>query len=459
MPWQEFEIKDFSEGLIDKVDDDLLPENAAADVQNFIGTKIGSLKKRAGQKRLNNTELGGFIQGLYAYYYSNQRRLVAVANGTAYYWDGSDFVELKTGLHPTAMAQFTTTANYMVCFNGINPPWKWDGIEVSELANAPSKGRFALFHKGKLFTVDADTPSILRWSNSFQPETWEEVNYWEVKAGDGDEITCLRKHLDTLVIFKKHSLHVLSGTNLDDFRMEELDEKTGCVGPNAAVIDSAKLYFVSENGLYVWNGMQVKNLSQERIPHLWERINKPYLHKAAVTTWNGLIWFALPEGSSTYNNLVIVYDPNGGRFWIFRGINASCFEVFNDGVRRKLLAGDSVAGFVNEQDTETDDFGEPIEAYWEGKSLAVGIADRKNLFSWAVLQDMPGANGVELEVSIDYGEFNSLLPGDEDDLVRRFDFYTEYEGRYLKPKLYHNLLGGCEVRGLKIYFRPFVGVL
>ena len=48
MPWQEFEIKDFSEGLIDKVDDDLLPENAA-DVQNFIGTKIGSLKKRAGQ--------------------------------------------------------------------------------------------------------------------------------------------------------------------------------------------------------------------------------------------------------------------------------------------------------------------------------------------------------------------------------------------------------------------------
>ena len=93
MPWQEFEVKDFSEGLIDKVDDDLLPENAAADVQNFIGTKIGSLKKRAGQKRLNNTELGGFIQGLYAYYYSNQRRLVAVANGTAYYWDGSDFVE------------------------------------------------------------------------------------------------------------------------------------------------------------------------------------------------------------------------------------------------------------------------------------------------------------------------------------------------------------------------------
>src|SRR5690606_14277187 len=140
----------------------------------------------------------------------------------------------------------------------------------------------------------------------------------------------------------------------------------------------------------------------------------------AVATWNGLIWFALPEGSSTYNNLAIVYDQNGGRFWVFRGINASCFEVFNDGVRRKLLAGDSVAGFVNEQDTGTDDFGQPIEAYWEVKTLSLGTPERNNLFVWANLQDMPGANGVGLEVSNDYGEFNSLLPGDEDDLVRRF---------------------------------------
>ena len=459
MPWQEFEVRDFSEGLIDKVDDDLLPENAAADVQNFIGTKIGSLKKRAGQKRLNNPELGGFIQGLYAYYYGNQRRLVAVANGTAYYWDGFVFSSIKSGLDASAMTQFTTTANYMVAFNGTDPPWKWDGQTVSFLNNAPPKGRFAVFHKAKLFTVDADAPSTLRWSDSFQPEKWESVNYWEIKSGDGDEITCLKRYLDSLVIFKRNSLHVLSGTSMDDFRLEELDEKTGCSGPNAAAIDGTRLYFVSDTGLCMWNGMQIKNLSNERIPHLWERVNKQHLHRAAVTTWKGLIWFALPEGESTYNNLVIVYDPNGGRFWVWRGINASCFEVFNDGVRRKLLAGDSIAGFVNEQDVGTDDFGQPIEAYWEGKTLAIGAADRKNLFAWAHLQDMPGANDVELKVSLDYGEFQSLVPGEADEFVRRYEFYTEYEGRYLKYRLSHNSLGGCEVRGLKIYFKPFVGVL
>ena len=48
MPWQEFEIKDFSEGLIDKVDDDL--RRRTQRMSKFIGTKIGSLKKRAGQR-------------------------------------------------------------------------------------------------------------------------------------------------------------------------------------------------------------------------------------------------------------------------------------------------------------------------------------------------------------------------------------------------------------------------
>ena len=86
---QNWEIRDFSEGLIDKADDNLLPENAARDCQNFIGRYIGSLK--AGRSGTLNPEaaLGGPILGLYAYYYGTPllQRLVAAANGVVAWWD------------------------------------------------------------------------------------------------------------------------------------------------------------------------------------------------------------------------------------------------------------------------------------------------------------------------------------------------------------------------------------
>src|SRR5690606_2743948 len=105
------------------------------------------------------------------------------------------------------------------------------------------------------------------------------------------------------------SLHSLRGTSLDDFRLEELDSRLGCVGPRAAAALGPYLYFVSDDGLCVFNGMRAVNLTAERIPKLWSQINKAQLHKAAVAVWDDLVWFALPEGDADYNNLVIAYVP------------------------------------------------------------------------------------------------------------------------------------------------------
>ena len=162
---------------------------------------------------------------------------------------------------------------------------------------------------------------------------------------------------------------------MDDFRLEEMDSRLGCVGPLAAAALGPYLYFVSDEGLCVFNGMSATNISAGRIPKLWDRINKEKLNKAAVGVWDNIVWFALPEGESTYNNLVIAYIPgsDGGKFWPWRGINASCFQPFDDGTKVVLYAGDSNAGYINQQDIGTDDFGDPIHAYWEGRAFDQGL--------------------------------------------------------------------------------------
>ena len=50
------------------------------------------------------------------------------------------------------------------------------------------------------------------------------------------------------MIFKRRSIHQFKGSSFDDFRMEEIDSKVGCVGPRAAVVDNNMIYMVSEQG-------------------------------------------------------------------------------------------------------------------------------------------------------------------------------------------------------------------
>lgn len=477
----DWEIRDFSEGLIDKIDDNLLPENAAQDCRNFISRTIGSLKKRPGQTRLNSSaELGGPVLGLYAYYYDTPvatRRLVAASNGVVAWWnpDTLAWVNLKTGQSITQSPMLETCVNYMVCFDGVDQPWKWNGSIVSNLENAPVDGRFPVLHKEKLFVVPVTEPSTLRWSDSFQPESWPGVNYWDVAKGDGDEITCLRKHLGELVIFKRRSLHTLRGTNLDDFRLEELDSRLGCVGPFAAAAMGPHIYFVSNEGLCVFNGMRAINISSERIPKLWARINKKYLHKAAVGVWDGLVWFALPEGQSTRNNLVLVFAPSaegvlGGKFWPWSEIDASCFQAFDDGAQQVFYSGDSRTGFVNQQAVGTADFGLPIHAYWTGKSFDQGSPEREKKARRVFVQLSPNTHSdVELQISLDYGVFDplslviimvpaiavssSLTLHAANPLLKEYRFDVRGMWRYITPKLIHNSTDECEVRGIMVPYK------
>ncbi len=457
----EWKIQDFSGGLNDKVDDNLIADNEASNCQNVIATKIGSLTKCKGSAPLNGTALGGAIQGLHAYYYGIYRRLVTVANGVPSYWNGTAFqaitlpaVDYPSGLSISASVYFETLVNYMVAMNGVDKPWKWDGTTASVLANAPVDAQFPVLHKEKLFIVPRSEPSTLRWSDSFQPESWPAVNYWDVDKGDGDVITALVPYLGELTVFKQYSIHSLRGTSLDDFRLDKIEPNVGCVGPRAVVQDGMYLYFVADDGIYVYNGAKAENLTRNKIPGLWARVNQEHLSKAVAARWNGFLWFALPEGTSTYNNLILLYDPTIRSWWPRRGINISCFQEFNNGQDLLFYGGDSMSGFVLQLDTGYSDGANAIESYWEGKAFDMGAAERQKKMKKAFIIDSPEANDVSVAASFDYGAMLALTAQGGDTLVRRFRQPTSDRWRYFKPRLSHNVKDqNFEVRGLMLQYK------
>jgi len=455
-------IRDFGAGLVNRIDDNLLPDNAAKDCENVISQTIGSLKSRPGQARIHPSPLSGKINGLHAYYrepggIGGALRNLVVATGAevGVLNIGVGFTLINGGLN-SAPTFFETGVNYMVVFNGVNAPWKWNGQVVSPLLNAPN-GRIIILHKERLFTVTSENPSMLRWCNPFMIESWPQVNFWNVNDGDGDEITALVRFLGELIVFKRRSMHSLRGSSMTDFRMDELVSRVGAVGPRAVTQHGMHLYFISDEGLHVFNGMKEDNLSRMKIPRFWNNINTTHLHKACVVSWDGLIFFALPKGTSTENNIVIAYDPmasEGGSFWPWSGINSSCFEVYDDGTRFNLFSGDSVQNFVNQQFVGQSDFGQDISGFWEGKYYDLGVPEHEKKAKRIFLQRSPFSQGAPvLTVSVDYESPQVLVFDRSDNMVDQYRFPTRERWRYLSPRVSYSGIKGFEVRGILLPFK------
>ena len=494
-PW---EIRDFSAGVVEKLNDNILPDNAAHECRNFTSNRFGGLSKRKGQERLNSTPLPAMIQGLHPYYSNSghTRYLITMSGGLGYLWNGEDFEMLSfegaeslvgaasfphigTSLwgetmfnHPYGVFPLTASGpvifenavNEIVAMNGIDQPWKWDGAAITFLSAAPAKGRYPVLHKEKLFCVDANEPSTVVWSETFDVETWPAYHYWDIRKGDGDEITCLIRFVDELFIFKNRSLHSLKGTSLDDFSLQEISATVGCVGPRAAVAHDLKVFFISEHGIYTTNGLNVLNVSEMIIPEIWKKVNKQFLHRATVTVWEDLIWFAVPfEGSAT-NNLVLTYDVKKQAFFPMSGINPSCFAYYHDGTGGgvKLYSGDTQHGYINIQDQGYNDFDQPVEAYWRGKFFDMGKPEVEKKSRMLFIQDSPLTEEIaDIAVCRDYEKkdgdlyYNNLVYSRTEGYTREFKFDKDANRwRYLSPKIIHNNLGPCEIRGLAMPYKP-----
>ena len=464
---KQWSIDSFSGGMVDRVDDNLLKDDESPDCQNVYSDKLGALVKRSGQQKLNSLSLGAPVRGLYAYYDIPQggvdRRLIAVANGSAYYWNSgtSTFVSIKGNLNLYAPYRFATCINYVVAANGVDAPWKWNGAACSSLSNAPSDAKLPVLHCEMLFVTRASKPYTVYFSDPFYPETWPAPNFFEVGKGDGDVITAMCSYQGLLVIFKRRSVwHLHGGTKEEmvQYGLRKMYDGVGCVGPNAVTFHGGRLYLVGDNGVYVWDGDQAVNLTEDFIPNLWRGLNREYLHLAAVTAWRERLWVAVPEGTAQYNNLVLVgeVDDQSGRvksWWPWRGINASVFCVYDPGTGPKLYAGSSNDGHVREQDTGNTDDGTAISAYWTGKAFDIGAAESKKKFLRAFVRDMPSANDVDLSYRLDYGPWQSMTPETTDPLVRRYRFPAGTYGRYFQPKLSHSSTGSCSVRGVMVEYK------
>lgn len=220
----------------------------------------------------------------------------------------------------------------------------------------PPKGKLSVVHFNRLWIANnPDNPSTIYYSADGTPDffdTGNTVNGGEfpIRKDDGDEITFVKNLLGNLTIGKNNSIQKLytdGDTPSTEWSVSDPFSPIGCHAPYSVVSTPIGIIYLSNNGLYSFNGQisallsdkitpEIQDISFSNFQNVWgEYAKNTYFLSYASTS----------SGSST-NNRVLVFD------FITKSyskdlISVNVFHTFRSGSDVELLyAGSSTNGKV-----------------------------------------------------------------------------------------------------------------
>lgn len=207
------------------------------------------------------------------------------------------------------------------------------GTDVS-----PPKGSYNLLHKERMFVAGNTTyPSLLYWSDEYNPDYFDPVDYAAIRENDGDKITFLKEQLGIVVVGKTNTIQKFytegssdKGSS-DNWYASAPFSFTGCYAPYTAVNTPIGLIYLARAGLYRFNGQQSELISDAVTPEI-EDVSITNSDRAFGIFQNNeysLAYTSTNSGSST-NNRVLIYDIVRDAYTIdYKNLNVFC--VFNSG--------------------------------------------------------------------------------------------------------------------------------
>lgn len=297
-----------------------------------------------------------------------------------------------TGLSSGGDYHFATVNDYLIFCNGIDVPKKWDGINAPvDLGGSPPRGKYVAVHKNRVFFAGSSSnPSRLYFSDLLNPDSWPTLNFIDISPEDGDSLTGVLSYGDYLVIAKQHSIWILAGDAPANFTVRRVSARIGCLAPRSLCAVNDLICFVADDGVYLTDLTQT-TMASERVRKTWSGLNRRRLHQAAAHSFNHKLFVAVPDGNSTYNNLVLVYDLIRKAWLIVKGWSASSFTVFRDMGKLELYLGSAATGQVYDVESGASDDGAAIEFLWESPHLHFGAPEHLKRFKQVFLEVVPDA--------------------------------------------------------------------
>ncbi len=211
--------------------------------------------------------------------------------------------------------------------------------------------------------------SGVKYSEPYRPDFIKAENMFEVKSGDGSQITGLAVNYGNLIISKENSLHrkTLQNTDATVSRTDEVADDIGCIAPETWITVDNVIYFLSHKGIYSYDGNELHRIDDaisEEIQGLLIFLKQRISNSTALSHYFRYVTAGYnPVYKELYFNFPMPFEPDGdnnaydidnqGAYWYryFRQFTSHIY-VYN----LELKIWTKFSNFDNVDDVEWENF-------------------------------------------------------------------------------------------------------
>jgi len=336
---------------------------------------------------------------------SNATAKTLIAHGTSVYsvTEGTGATTaIKTGLSSSATDYYFDQSNDQIFYtNGYDAPRYWDGTTDAVVAGSPPTSKFCIFHKNRLWFVDAANPTKLVFSELGDYQQYLSTSFiYAPSPKSGDPITGVIVFQDNLIVFTRKTKYILFGDDPGNFIMRQSSGKKGAVNQDVIKADPNFVYYLSDDGVYRYNGSADELVSDKIQTEIDTIADKT---KAAAAIQNNYYRLYYPAAGATANNACILWDTLNN-FWLRdSGTYVTKPFVNETGV---LYEGSSLIGALYLAEQAYSDLGKPIAFVYWTKYFGDGI--RKILLRRVIPSIRLQTQPYDLNVYIDIDQRDTI---------------------------------------------------
>jgi hypothetical protein len=170
---------------------------------------------------------------------------------------------------------------------------------------------------GSATITDRNIVDEALFSDILDSNTYDRIyGQFRFNAGTADHIVGFHSFSDDkLVVFNRNSIHIVANSlDLGSSVSQLITNEVGCLARDSVQQVGNNMIFLSDNGVYGLDFMDLYNLRGQDIPlsssieGTIKRINKTYAHNAKSVYFDNRYYLAVPLDSSTTNNALIIYN-------------------------------------------------------------------------------------------------------------------------------------------------------
>jgi len=327
-------------------------------VQKALNCILGDGQIVKGPGTVQAFDISGVQQGILGAISTDSEIYFAANNAEGTYaiiyrWTGSGSPTQITSMSAGEEINFVDAGTAVYALNGIDAVIKLVGSTATTPAGMPI-GKYGYWINNRLYIAGVSSfPARIYFSGINDPDTFGASDYFDAFPSQRGNITGLGGLAGLLMIGKKNSWISFNGYTIDDFTAKNLVEQQpniGLVSHRSIVNTGNDLYYLSFLGdvphfrslkQTAFGEINDGGIISEDIEGTMKTLNKSRINLVCGGFDGRFVWWAIPTGSSTRNDLVVCMDTISGGWTIHDNMNVAIFFRSSVTGQDRFYYGDS----------------------------------------------------------------------------------------------------------------------